>query len=565
MHQALYRKYRPVDFNSVVGQKPIVNTLKNSIIHNKVNHAYMFFGPRGTGKTTLSKIFARSINCLDPIDGCSCGKCDNCLHSYEKECIDIIELDAASNNGVDEIREIISNVSLVPTYLKYKVYIIDEVHMLSNGAFNALLKTLEEPPEHVIFILATTDPQKVPETIVSRCQCFSFSRISNDLIVDLLKKISEKENINIDDEVLNQIAIASNGGMRDSLVLLDQLSSFTDENIDMNIYNDLNGTISLSDIDIFINDIMSGNVESVINSINMFNNNGKNLILVLNQIINYSRNVIVDNFITNKKINNVNLYIDFINFFNDKLFSLKNSDNLKIYFESLLLKFIYDNNLLSNNSSNELIENNMSSHVLSNDIINNDVDLDIKEDNFVSEVNNYDNKGDSINNNVDISFVDKKILNIDDIMKIRINNIFSKANKESKNNFIKLKDKFNDYIFNTKFGFIASLVSDASVLVASEDAVLLGLKYESSIDQLNLYFDKLTEVFFEILNKEYLVAYISEDKWNIYKNEYVNKTKSGIKYEYISEPNPIFEEKQKDDIISSSAINLFGEDIVEID
>ena len=260
MHQALYRKYRPVDFDSVIGQDSIIKILENSIINNKINHAYMFFGPRGTGKTTVSKIFARSINCLNPKDGCSCGKCDNCLHSYEKECIDIIELDAASNNGVDEIREIINNVNLVPNYLKYKVYIIDEVHMLSAGAFNALLKTLEEPPEHIVFILATTDPQKVPDTIVSRCQCYSFKRIPTDLIVENLKNIAKKEKIKIDDDVLEQIAIASNGGMRDSLVTLDQLSSFTSDKIDIDVYSELNGTITYNDIDIFINDLFTGNV-----------------------------------------------------------------------------------------------------------------------------------------------------------------------------------------------------------------------------------------------------------------------------------------------------------------
>ena len=197
MYQALYRKYRPKDFDSVVGQDSIIKTLKNSIINHNFSHAYMFFGPRGTGKTTISKIFARNINCLEPVDGLACGKCDHCKVSFSKECVDIIEIDAASNNGVDEIRELKNKISLVPSELKYKVYIIDEVHMLSMGAFNALLKTLEEPPEHIIFILATTDPQKVPETIISRCQCFSFKRIPSSIIKEKLVNICHDEKIKV--------------------------------------------------------------------------------------------------------------------------------------------------------------------------------------------------------------------------------------------------------------------------------------------------------------------------------------------------------------------------------
>ena len=561
MYQALYRKYRPVDFDSVIGQNSIVNTLKNSIIYNKVNHAYLFFGPRGTGKTTLSKIFARSINCLNPIDGCSCGKCDNCLHSYEKECIDIIELDAASNNGVDEVREIISNVSLVPTYLKYKVYIIDEVHMLSTGAFNALLKTLEEPPEHVVFILATTDPQKVPETIISRCQCFSFKRISNDLIVDYLKDISKKEKIKIDDNVLEQIAIASNGGMRDSLVLLDQLSSFTDKKIDMDIYTDLNGTITYQDIDSFINDILFGNVNSIINKISEYNNNGKNLILIINQMINYARNLVVDNYTSGKKINNVDLYVDFINYFNENLYNLKNSDNIKIYFEGLILKFIYDHKLDNND---EVINNE---DYIIDESISMENNIPKKEEVVINEINdNNDNKitSKTIEKPINNVVVDKKILNIDEIMKVRINNVFAKADKKEKNNFIKLKEKFSDYIFDTDCGYIASLVVDSSVLVASKDSVLLGIKYDSSIEQLNDCFGIISDVFKKVLDKDYTVSYITEDEWKSYADQYVSNMKNGITYEVMEEPLPIFEENKKDDIISSSAISLFGEDIVEV-
>lgn len=223
-YQALYRKYRPKTFDDVCGQQIVVQTLKNVIKNNKLTHAYLFIGPRGTGKTSIAKIFAKTINCLEPHDGISCEKCDMCVSNNTNENVDIIEMDAASNNGVDEIREIRNHITLLPTVSKYKIYIIDEVHMLTQGAFNALLKTLEEPPEHIIFVLATTEPQKIPLTIMSRCQSFEFKPISTSIIKDRLKYISEKENIKIDDESLDLIAEESNGGLRDAVSMLDQLN-----------------------------------------------------------------------------------------------------------------------------------------------------------------------------------------------------------------------------------------------------------------------------------------------------------------------------------------------------
>ena len=569
MHQALYRKYRPLDFDSVIGQNSIVHTLKNSIISNKINHAYMFFGPRGTGKTTLSKIFARSVNCSNPIDGCSCGKCDNCLHSYEKDCIDIIELDAASNNGVDEIREIINNVSLVPSYLKYKVYIIDEVHMLSIGAFNALLKTLEEPPEHVIFILATTDPQKVPETIISRCQCFSFKRISNDLIVERLKEVAKKEKIKIDDDVLEQIAISSNGGLRDSLVLLDQLSSYTDKKIDIDIYSEMNGSLTYKDIETFINYIFSGNINEVISLINTFNNKGKNLVLVINQIINYVRNCIVDNYISSKKINNVTLYIDFVNYFNENMFNIKKSDNPKIYFEILLIKFINDNNLVKEENTN-LDENIEKDNINIETVVKNDIKEEIKsidiekntEKTVVEKEKSKDSKEKTI---VDLAnFDERKLINFDEIMKARINNIFAKANKPSKTKFLSKVDLFKDYIFDTEIGSCAGIISDAvPLVVTSDNMVLLGLKYESLFNQVLHEYEKFEKTFETVLNEKYIPAFVDYSKWDDLKKEFIEKRDNGIGYTIMDEPEPIFEEKQINDIISSSVIDMFG-DIVEI-
>ena len=226
MYQALYRKYRPKTFDDVVGQDVIVKTLKNSIKNDMVSHAYLFCGPRGTGKTSIAKIFAKILNCTNLKDLEPCNECVSCIQVNTNQNIDIIEIDAASNNGVDEIREIRNKITLVPANSKYKIYIIDEVHMLSGAAFNALLKTLEEPPSHVIFIFATTEPQKIPTTILSRCQRFDYKKISDSKIVERLKFIAKSEKINISDEALFEIARLSDGGMRDSISLLDQALAY---------------------------------------------------------------------------------------------------------------------------------------------------------------------------------------------------------------------------------------------------------------------------------------------------------------------------------------------------
>ena len=230
-YQALYRKWRPQKFEDMVGQTAVTKTLKNAIIHHKTSHAYLFTGPRGTGKTSAAKIFAKAINCLNPQDGEPCNECLLCKGITEGTIGDVIEIDAASNNGVEEIRDIRDKARYAPTQARYKVYIIDEVHMLSTGAFNALLKTLEEPPKNVIFILATTEPHKIPATIISRTQRFDFRRITNDEIIQRLRYILEQEEIAYEEEALSVIARCANGGMRDALSLLDQVISFSDDKV----------------------------------------------------------------------------------------------------------------------------------------------------------------------------------------------------------------------------------------------------------------------------------------------------------------------------------------------
>ena len=249
---ALYRKYRPSRFEEISGQEGVVGVLKNAIKTGRISHAYLFCGPRGTGKTTTAKLLAKMVNCTNPIDGEPCGKCESCLSIFNNTNDDIIEIDAASNNGVDEIRELINNIKLAPSNSKFKVYIIDEVHMLSTSAFNALLLTLEEPPSHVVFILATTDIQNVPITILSRTQRFDFTRISMSDLCSRLKYVCEKENINITEDAIKEIAQLSDGGLRDALSILDQLSAQRN-NIDLDSVQKTFGDIPTAKIQKLIN------------------------------------------------------------------------------------------------------------------------------------------------------------------------------------------------------------------------------------------------------------------------------------------------------------------------
>ena len=560
MYHALYRKYRPSNFDDVVGQDVIVTTLKNSIINKTFTHAYMFFGPRGTGKTTISKIFARAVNCSNPIESGPCNKCYNCIHSMEKECVDIIEIDAASNNGVDEIRELKSKISLVPAELKYKVYIIDEVHMLSIGAFNALLKTLEEPPEHAIFILATTDPQKVPETIISRCQCFSFKKISESSIINRLKSIVEKENISIDPKVLNEISSFCDGGMRDALGLLDKLSSYTDKKITEDSFAELNGIITKDELEKISKYIFEADIPNVLLSLNNYNDSGKNLVQVIVQLMNYLRNIVVDYFINNTKCNySVDVVLSLVNEINNNLFEIKRADNPRIYIEMFLVDFC--SNKISTGEtkiiSREIILPESNVKPESNKVVEN---KDISKE---KQTNVRDSKTSVVSTN----FAVKSLvpLNIDDIMKARVNNIMAQANKNTLKSIIDNMNIFNDYTFDTEIGFAACALLDANVRAASSDGFILSYEYDSIVKQNISNIKKITEIYNKICNTNYAIAIISDSEWEKQKKNYISVIKAGGSYKIIEEPKEeLLDESENSDIISNDAINLFG-DIVEID
>ena len=292
-YTALYRKFRPQTFSEMVGQEHITRTLKNQIIANRVGHAYLFNGVRGTGKTTSAKVLARAINCLNPKYGEPCNECEICKSALSGSLTDIVEMDAASNNSVEDIRSIREEVNFLPTKAKYRVYIIDEVHMLSQGAFNALLKTLEEPPEHVKFILATTEPQKLPATILSRCQRFDFKRISNEDIVKRLEQVCLETDVKATKQALNIIAELSEGAMRDALSILERCTQDGENQIDENKIKELVGIPKLEYIYGITQAIIEYNIDKAMEVITAILEEGKDISTRLWEMINYINDILM--------------------------------------------------------------------------------------------------------------------------------------------------------------------------------------------------------------------------------------------------------------------------------
>ena len=356
MHKALYRVYRPKTFEDVVGQEHIVKTLKNQIKNNNIGHAYLFSGTRGTGKTSTAKIFARAVNCLNPINEEPCNECEICVDTLNDNIMDIVEIDAASNNSVDDIRELRESVKYTPSKAKYKVYIIDEVHMLSQGAFNALLKTLEEPPSYVIFILATTEPHKIPATILSRCQRFDFKRVSSKDIANRMAYICQKENIQAEDKALSLIARNSQGALRDALSILDQCMSFGNEKIEYNDVIELLGTVNIDELFELSQAIIDENTKKSLQILNEFIIWGKDIRNLINDLIDHFRNLMVckiskdlDEIISlpeesieklkeQAKTININDLIRILNILSETQDSMKSSSNTRILAEVTMMK-----------------------------------------------------------------------------------------------------------------------------------------------------------------------------------------------------------------------------------
>lgn len=545
MYQALYRKYRPKKFENVVSQTTIIQTLENSIKTSHIGHAYLFSGPRGTGKTTAAKIFARAVNCLNYKDGL-CNECKNCIYSGQKECMDIIEIDAASNNGVDEIRELRNKVKILPSELKYKVYIIDEVHMLSIGAFNALLKTLEEPPEHVIFILATTDPQKIPNTIISRCQTFQFKKISPNDIKQMLKKIALNEKIEIEDEVLTSIAYASDGGLRDAIGLLDKLSSYKLGKITYNDFLTMNGQIIENELLEFENSILAYKTDVMLEKIENYYNDGKDLVQILKQLIYHLKDILINYYMKNENLEySEKEIVELVSLLNEKISDIKKSDDIKVYVEILLLHFINQNKTVEKNISREIISEKNSK------IIDTASDSDSKPTKEITPINNSDN-------NVNYKHLKETML-------IRAKNTLAEATKNNLNIEINTWKKINDYTFDVNNGYLACELLDGTPRASSNKSLIISYEHSSTLKRMSDHFQKLTTFYNEISNSNKKISFIEDSDWENLKKEYIMLLKSGKKMEITDEPT---EEPKKGKTESGNesflrAKELFG-DLVEI-
>ncbi len=552
MYQALYRKYRPKTFNEVVGQDVIVKTLKNEITRNKINHAYLFAGPRGCGKTSIAKLFARVINCENPIDFNPCNSCVSCLQTQNT---DIIEIDAASNNGVDEIREIRNKVNLVPSTGKYKIYIIDEVHMLTTGAFNALLKTLEEPPSHAIFILATTDPHKIPTTILSRCQRFDFKKVKEDVIVKRLSFIAESEQIEIEDAALKEIAFIADGGMRDAISILDQAVAYSTDVITLKDINDIVGTISNSKIDEFINNLIENKINDMLMFSSECNDSGKNMIKVAEKIMYQLKNILIEQI--KKEENNIGLskekIIYLIKELNETISSMKKSNDPKLLFDLFIIK---NSNVNSGEENKEKVSNVhyiSSKEELPDKIVDTVVKTNVLKQTSEDNNNVIENK----KTTVDLNVIPKENENLKKLVDIRIGNALSGFNKklfmDFKNNIYKMEE----LLLTPEYSNIVSLVLDGDIKALGNNYIIFVYKTKSLEDIFNYKILEIEDMLENVYHEKYKVIATNNDFWEIIKKEFNSKTK---KYVFVPETSDLldFLHDDNDGEKEENIDNMFG-------
>lgn len=570
-YQALYRTYRPKNFDEVVGQDVIVKTLQNALLNNKIAHAYLFSGPRGTGKTSIAKILAKAVNCeKSPTDN-PCGVCPTCVAIQEGSISDVVEIDAASNNGVNEIRELRDKVKYLPSLGKYKVYIIDEVHMLTSQAFNALLKTLEEPPAHVIFILATTEPNKVPLTILSRCQRFDFRGISKKDIIRKLDEIRTHENILITNEAISEISRLAEGGLRDAISLFDQAVAFSDGEITLEDVYKVSGSVSKDNLLHLLTDILEKKASEALKLLNEIIEDGKEIPKVVSDLVMLLRDILVEKNVVfdteratlyledfSKKFSNDKIYF-YLDILNKTQNDIKWTNQKRAYLELAIIKMI-DHEQLKQIDSTEQIS------LLMNKV--NALELQVTKlksepVRVVMPVETKPAEEQAVEKVKTDEPVYKKDITVDDVKDILMNGDVKKKTKLINNweNLLKIKEPH--------LQTVARYLHEGNLVACSQNSFLLI--YPDKTTCLMMLKEAYKKLALEVINsKEHLIdnyICLDEEAWSFLFNSFKEQWASGNKNPELPKLQlDIYETKEEkwQPETVKLALDFFGEDIVII-
>lgn len=521
-YKTLYRVYRPQRFEDVAGQEHIITTLKHAVEENKIAHAYLFCGPRGTGKTSIAKLLAKAINCEHDIT--ACGECENCKAIENNNHPDVIEIDAASNNGVDEVRNLIEKVKFAPSQGKYKVYIIDEVHMMSTGAFNALLKTLEEPPAHVVFVLATTEPHKILPTIISRCQRFDFTKLSLKDIVNRMKIVLKQENCKVDDDALEMIAKLADGGMRDALSILEQCLAYNDRHLTAKDVYSIYGIVSIENKISLLKVLLSKDMVKALSLLEQMSKNGIDIKRLTLDLVDILKDVIIykntNNYdilfvLSSYDIENIVPYISseeafsFIDILMDASEKYSKVINPNIYFELAILKICNQVNEVKAETVIQKVE-------VKEEVI--EEDNDSFEEEIMEEIPTFEfeqqEEVKEINSDIKVS--------LNDIM-----NILVQARREVLQDIQEKWPVIKRYLANLNTAKSASMLCDGSPVAACKGGLIISFEYMPSVNAVNYYknYKQLSLFIKELLGEEYKFIAVEQENWLKIRSKFIELKK----------------------------------------